>query len=247
MLTIRRSQFDALGIAMVRRFEDLLLGKMETVFPRESERLGDDGMRAVVRLGMERAQGHVFSADEDVFAFVALMFMLGSYFDEDPQLPWAAEALNAAGSSEGRAQALYARAMRHLDEVAGEKNERLIRALLRLRDMPLGLLDDVAPDALQDAIVSVLASAYPEKIAVQGDAATRTVVAGAVALATDQGMAMNRGSLLFAALAAMCGAGFARDPQVPWVAEILASDAAADIKLTQLYEEAQDFVAFGLS
>lgn len=247
MLTISRSQFDALSAAMAQRFEDELLGKMETVFPRETERLGDDGMRAVVRLGMARARDHAFSVDQDVFAFVALTFMLGGLFDEDPQLPWAAEALNLSGSSEVRARVLYARAMQHLDAVAGAMNERLIKALVRLRDAPLGLLDDVQPEALQDEILSVLARVYPEKVAAQGDDATRVVIAGAISLAADQGMALNSGSLLFAALALMCGAGFAHDPQVPWVAEILASDAAADIKLTQLYEEALDFIEFGLT
>ena len=213
MLTIRRSQIDALGVAMMQRFEDQLLGKMETVFSRETDRLGDDGMRAVVHLGMARARGHGFSADEDIFAFVALAFMLGTNFDEDPQLPWAVEALHAAGSSEARAKALYARAMLHLDAVAGPSNERLIKALVRLRDTPLDLLDDVTPEELQDAIVSVMTWAWPEKIAAQSDVATRGVIAGAVALAADQGMPMNAAALLFAALAVMCGAGFACDPQ----------------------------------
>jgi hypothetical protein len=247
VLIIKSSQFDALIAARVAQFEDELLGKIETVFPRETDRLGDDGMREVVRLGMARAEAHWFSADEDVFAYVALTIMLGAWFDGDPQLPWAAELLIAPGTSEARAKALYAHAMRHLDEVAGEHNEFLIRALLRLRDTPLELLDDVAPEALPDAIVAMLARTYPEKAAAQGEAATRTVVADAIGLAADHGLPQNAGALVFASFALMCGAGFARDPQLPWIAEVLTSDADGETKLAWLYEYAQDFIEFGLS
>jgi hypothetical protein len=247
VLIIKSSQFDALVAARVGQFEDELLGKIETVFPRETDRLDDDGMREVVRLGMARAQVHWFSADEDVFAYVALTIMLGAWFDEDPQLPWAAEQLVAPGASEARAKPLYARAMRHLDEVAGEHNEFLIRALIRLRDTTLDLLDDLTPEELPDAIVAVLERVYPEKAAAQGEAATRAVVADAIALAAEHGLPLNAGALVFASFALMCGAGIARDPQLPWVAEMLASDADGEAKLALLYEHAQGFIEFGLS
>ena len=43
----------------------------------------------VARLGIGRAARHGLDTDHDIFVYVTLMMMLGSYFDEDPQLPWA--------------------------------------------------------------------------------------------------------------------------------------------------------------
>lgn len=43
-----------------------------------------------MRYGLQRAESRNLQTERDAYLYLALMFMLGSLFDEDPQLPWAA-------------------------------------------------------------------------------------------------------------------------------------------------------------
>jgi hypothetical protein len=131
--------------------------------------------------------------------------------------------------------------------VAGEANEYLIRALMRAHKLDISSLDGVPPEKLSRELTSLLGRLYPEKWAFQGEGANHLVAERAVAAAGEHGLTRPAGAVLFAALAFFTGSGFAQDPQLPWVAETLASSLAPDAKIDQLHKQSLAFVDFGLS
>ena len=90
MLIIRKSQMAAFEKIAVRRFEDGLLDHLRTFFPEHAATLGEKQLGRVMRYGLQRAESRNLQTERGVYLYLALMFMLGSLFDEDPQLPWAA-------------------------------------------------------------------------------------------------------------------------------------------------------------
>jgi hypothetical protein len=247
MLVIGAKQMRALEVAAQQRFENELLDDLESVFARQFRWLGRDGMAKVARLGIGRAARHGLDSDRDIFVYVTLMLLLGSYFDEDPQLPWAAAELDRHAPPVLRLESLYEAAMDYLDRVAGEENEHLIRAVARARKVDIQMFDHVRREKLPGELTAWLGRLYPEKWSCQGEAATRAVAERAVAAAADHRLRQPAGAVLLAALAFMTGAGFARDPQLPWAAETLAGNLAPAEKLDKLNQQAMAFADFGLS
>ncbi len=163
---IRDVQLDTLA---GRRFEDGLVAHFFEHFAPHCNWLGNSRVTEVVRLGVAKAKAYGHESERQVCLFISVMFMLGTHFDEDPQLPWVARTLRAEGWEPlRRVEALYQDTMYFIDDVAGENNEHLVRALVRFRklDREAGL--QLRGDQIEPGITKVLASVYPEKVAVLG-------------------------------------------------------------------------------
>jgi hypothetical protein len=93
MLKIRKEQYEELGKISLKRFEDNMVEHIKEFFPENYDALGETVVRKVIEYGVERAEAHGFETEPDVNMYIDLMFLLGSHFDTDPQLPWAAEIL----------------------------------------------------------------------------------------------------------------------------------------------------------
>lgn len=253
MLIISARQMRVLGSEALRAFEARLEGHLVKAFPRECNRLGSNQVRRVVKVGIDRAGRYGYRAERDVFLYLCLMLMLGWRFDEDPQLPWAASHLSVSAGPGGRGeharlQRLHSNAMSYLDYVAGENNEYLVRALVRIRDFDVGPLRHMEPAQLPCELPRVLALLHPRKAAFQGEPATRQMVERAMSASWMRGLTSVFGQALWAALAFMLGAGFADDPQLPWAEAALACPAWGDGEshATALYSGAMAHVSFGL-
>jgi hypothetical protein len=94
-LTIRKEQMEVFASAAVRNFEDRMVKYLAEYFPGHCDDLGEAKVREIVHRGWERAKGYEMTSERSVSLFISMMFMLGSGFDADPQLPWAAEMLRA--------------------------------------------------------------------------------------------------------------------------------------------------------
>lgn len=94
--------------------------------PTRSARVGEDALRALIRDGVQRANGHGFTIEYDVSRYIILMLMLGRGFDEDDKIPWAREMLADQGLGGGRRtmDALYERANAYLLRTADREGER---------------------------------------------------------------------------------------------------------------------------
>jgi hypothetical protein len=91
MFRIRAAQRDAFREQAIARFEAGAREHLARFFPDACRELGDAGVSAAVRTGIERAARHGIVAERDVCKFLDIMFVFG--FDFDEALPWAREIL----------------------------------------------------------------------------------------------------------------------------------------------------------
>lgn len=94
MLKIKKRQMDALRRYVIHRFEDMMCLHLLEYFPKKCAALGEQGVREVVRYGIDRAAAHGIEVYEDMCSYIDLMFCFGRDFDVDPRLPWAREILD---------------------------------------------------------------------------------------------------------------------------------------------------------
>jgi hypothetical protein len=87
-LRIRREQYQALDKATSEDFEGRVIKFLKNAFPGRCRSLGDQGIRDVVRYGTKAAARYGFTRENDQYQFVELIFLLGSKFDQNPNLPW---------------------------------------------------------------------------------------------------------------------------------------------------------------
>jgi hypothetical protein len=89
MLTIRKEQFDEIGLRLAHRWEDTMVLHLETFFPERTTELGERGVRDAIDLGMKKSAKYDIHTERDVCKFLNFMFAFGFDFDTDPEFPWA--------------------------------------------------------------------------------------------------------------------------------------------------------------
>lgn len=239
-LVIRDAQLAPFREQADRAFEERLRPHFVEHFAAHCEWLGDERLLRVIRLGIKSARAHDYRGERDICLYISLMFMLGSRFDSDPQLPWAARLLRRSGqpATDRPIEAVYREAMAYLDRIAGQKNELLVRALMRFRDYDAATLDGRSPEQ----VGGLLARLYPQKaaaiagIALGGAGPTAAAAPGArgchglavraVDAAANHGMRGAAAAAIYAAHMLLLGTGFDDDPLYPWAAEVLRDPAA---------------------
>jgi hypothetical protein len=93
MLTIRKEQLKVFSKNEDLKFEDRVSVHLHKIFPEQSETLGEEKLRELIRHGIARAQSYEIVAQRDVCKYIALMMIFGRDFDVDKKLPWASETL----------------------------------------------------------------------------------------------------------------------------------------------------------
>lgn len=258
MLTITRRQLELLAESRGVPVADRLFGHMRQHFPVDVALLGTRRARAVALLAFDRARHHRLETVGEACRYLNLMLGLGSWFDQDPLLPWAAAALALPDPAADRMAALEADALPWFEAAQGPDGSRALWALMRARGMtiedlaaprlgappppeqtePVGdaaLAPRVphAPDR-RGALRRLLVDLHPEKARIAGLAALDAAMDSAVAEADRAGLGSPAGTTLWAALAFLLGAGFARDPIYPWAAEALATTGGAEARTEAL-------------
>lgn len=232
MLVMREAQMTTFEQVAIHNFENRLLEHLKEFFPRHCEILGDEQVRKVIRLGIERAGQYDLTSERNVDLYVNLMFMLGSYFDQDPQLPWAAKILTDKDilNSNTRADRLYDRAMAFLNESAGQESQYFDRALRKAYELPFSILSRNGEDkelSFGEYILRLLDGFFPEKYQAVGDSAIRQLVRHGYQTARGHGLVDEQSIAAYIILTFMLGSGFVHDPQYPW-AVVALSDSAAN-------------------
>lgn len=245
MLVMRDAQMTTFEQAAVHNFENRLLEHLKEFFPRHCEILGEEQVRKVIRLGIERAEQYELVSERDLHLYVGLMFMLGSYFDQDPQLPWAARILkdeNIVDPSD-RADKLHDRAMAFLNEAAGQESQYEERALRKFCELPTSALSRTGEDkelSFGDYMLKLLYALFPEKYQAVGDPAIRQLVRQGYQSARSYGLTDEKGSAIYISLMFVLGGGFDSDPQYPWAEAVLkdAESVDSEKKWELLYKSA---------
>lgn len=113
MLQLRNSQVEAFREQLLKRFEADVLDHVREFFPDRCEALGDQGTRALIRHGIDRARSYGIDREKDVCKYVDLCFYYGREFDVEQ--PWARPVLRFDAPAPERMRALFAIAVEKAD------------------------------------------------------------------------------------------------------------------------------------
>jgi hypothetical protein len=229
MLIIRHGQMDNLRKEMMRTFVEEMVLHLHQFAPRHCQVIGDEMVRKTIQVGLENADAYGFNDRGPLRYYLEMMFMFGSAFDTDPQMPWAAESLKGEPHMDqfDRSMRLYENTTAYLERVAGPENIYTVRALRRLADLAGQELPPRATD-FQEVMLSHLEAAYPEKCAYVGEDALMTLIDEGVEGAKEMSFSSVRGMALFVVLMFALGHGFADDPLFPWISKSLTDPRITD-------------------
>ncbi len=229
MLKISKKQMKIFSQAALRNFENNMIRHLREFTPKHSRALGDDGVRNVVRLGIERAETYGLTDRGPLRFYIELMFMLGSYFDTDYQYPWAATILTdpEIGDEVARANRLFEKAMDYVEKVAGPNREYARESLIRASQQSYKDFQEVQGGREAD-ILSRFKMNFPQKCEYVGDPALRSLIQRGTELALDFSVSTEGGASIFVWLTFMLGQGFAKDPLYPWCEMTLDNEKISD-------------------
>ncbi len=252
MLKIRSEQVQVFEQAAVRNFEDRMIEHLKKFARKHFKILSEAEIRGIIRYGWERANTHRFTSERSVRFYVELMLMLGSSFDSDPQMPWAAEILGDESMLDEaeRIDRLYDKAWDYVDHVIldyqdANGNVDPTRFVEQIRQVRHERNEDLQPSALPEfykRVIARLNQTFPKKCDYVGELSIRRLIQRAVESASSYNITTERGVMLFIAMMFVLGSGFDKDPQLPWVSAILRDQSVTDQskKVDQLLSAAID-------
>jgi hypothetical protein len=125
MLVIRPDQMRALEEAQVERFADELIAHIEGFAPVQFGSMGKEAVRNTISMGLRDARSYGFTLRGSARFYVEMMFMLGSFFDTDPQYRGITQALFDKDDTDEmvRADRLYDKIMEYVDITSGPQHE----------------------------------------------------------------------------------------------------------------------------
>ena len=215
-------------IAVDKQLEAEVLEHLWREFPEHCLVLGDPQARRVVDLAAERAAARGFTAVHHVSSWASLMVYLGSYFDEDPQYPWASAVLAEAAnlSRQDALERLYAKTADVLSQSVGEDGEYYRRALIWARAQPFEAMSGTS--AGLQTLDQWLRKAWPRKF----DSLSHESLLGMLKFAEQSvrrdGLASPAGAVVYALLMFLLGSYIGKDPVHPWAGEVIADLALVD-------------------
>jgi hypothetical protein len=229
MLVIKEKQIEVFRTQARRAFEQEMLEHLLGFSPNLSDMAGLEALRKTIGLGIDLAESHGFTFRGPVRLYLELMMLFGSYFDTDPQYPWAAEILadRGAGGQMRRAEILYEKASDCWRQLAGPDNAHLKDALRRLSQFahePLML----SQENYIPALIQETSRLYPQKAACVGAQGLEAVIRKAIAGAQMQRFTQIRGVTLVAGLMLSLGYGCGADPCHSWISQTLADPSIPD-------------------
>jgi hypothetical protein len=124
MLEIREEQMAVFDQAARKSFEDEMVQHLAEFVPKQCEVIGEQQVRKVIQLGVERARIYSLTNRGPVRFYIELMFVFGSDFDTDPLLSWAAEILGDVLTNQmAKAGRLYEKTNDYLEKVSGPRKQ----------------------------------------------------------------------------------------------------------------------------
>lgn len=237
MLAVRPEQLEGMRRYAVEQYAQRTLKQFKQYFTRHCAIIGDEPMRNMLVLGVERAKRHRIIGECNVVLYTSLMLLFGSYFDEDPQYAWSKQALEQDRSSPEAvsAERLYDCGAKEWECLAGKDNIDLVKVLVRLRSVSYEDLSQVSSQPL----LPLLQSLYPQKARHIGDERMLGLLRQCGTQAAQWKIGTPAGVALVVVLAFLCGSGFGEDPMFPWATEPLTAPGLGAAERTRtLYNNA---------
>jgi hypothetical protein len=211
------------------RLREEVLSSLWKLYPQHCVILTDPRTRPAIDVGIARAARHGFRESMHVRPFVSLMIFLGSHFDEDPQLAWAAESLRTtARASRGAAIGdLLGETSRRMEPLVGGRGEYYRRALAwsGARSFDTIAADHDDTDA---GLHHFLRQLHRRKYDALGDDAVNRLLLAARSAAQRHGLTTPPGLVVYLGLIFLLGSGLDQDPFHPWAGDALAPSTASD-------------------
>ena len=246
MLVIRQEQIKTFEQAAIKRFENNLLKHVEEFFPLQCQILGETQTRQILRYGIEQAENYGFISERDVCLYVNLMFLLGSDFDKDMQLPRVSAILEDKTITDSitRIDQLYDEAMEQIDQVAGVENEYLQRVLSKVRSEPVNKLWQPTGANFEDEVLTKLRELWPQKYNYLGETLLHQLVRQGTEAAKSYHFTNERNIAIYIGFMFILGSAFDKDLLIPWVTAILNDDSITDqtTRVDQLYNRARAYL-----
>lgn len=254
MLVIRPEQMEAFEEAAIRAFEDRTYKHLQQYFPGHCLLLGEEQMRRVIQQGWQKAKSYDLTAECCVRSYIEFMCLLGSGFDTDPLLPWAAEILDDKTVSDQieRGDRLYDKAWDYIDHIARDYRDaggqpttaRFVGELRRLRHVRNDILmPDTIPRFSRD-LIEWIENVFPAKCRYVGEDRVNELIPRGIEMARAYGITTERGVTLFTVLMFVLGHGFADDLLLPWASATLNDKGITNQtdRVDRLYAEGVGFL-----
>jgi hypothetical protein len=179
-------------------------------------------------LGIARAAEHGLNLRGPVRLYLELTLLFGSFFDTDPQYPWAAAILQDRNAPQmPRAERIYKKTLEYRQAVAGPEDSFTFEALREIRaltrQLPMFSAAAFAPEMLAQ-----IERVYPQKAAYVGRAGLEALIGQGIEQARRAGFLPGRQTALMIVLMLSFGHGCAEDPLYPWIARTLRDPAIVD-------------------
>jgi hypothetical protein len=244
-LRIRQAQLESFEQIRLPEFEDYMVEHMQGFSPLHSKSLGEDGMRILIRAGMERAKKHGFTRRATVGFYIETNILLGIDFDTDPQYLRAGEILRDPSLRDEvqRADRLHAWLMDLLNIAGGPERKYAREALEQAKKIPFAPIPMTSPTFERD-LIRVMQANHPQKALFVGYASLCELIRRAIDEARRHSVATDAGVCLFAGLMFAVGHGFTQDPKYPWVANTLNNSAITDPtkRVERLYSKTMTYL-----
>ena len=229
MLVIRAKQMGVLQEVALNSFESEMLEHLADFSPSLFKAVGEEGMRETIRFGIAKAANYGFTFRGPVRFYLELMLLFGSYFDTDPQYPWANEILSNRDSDSQMqcADLLYDKTMDYRQKVFGQEDAYTLQALgeiALLAQHPLAISKD---NFMQDMLREI-ERIYPQKAAYVGREGLEALIHNGFGVAKRQRFTTVRGVVLIILLMLFFGHGCSNDLLYPWIAKSLKDDGQTD-------------------
>lgn len=230
-MLIRQEQMDTFRETALRAFEDRTYIHLLDYFPHHCALLGEEQMRRAIQHGWQKAEGYDLTAECCVRSYIDFMCLLGSGFDTDPLLPWAAEILNDRSSADqvARGDRLYDRAWVYINHIipdyrdaAGQPTTaRFVGELRKLRAMPDDPLTPESNPRFFRSVMRWIEAVFPAKYGYVGAEAVRRLIPAGIEVAGGYGMVGERSITIVVMLMFVLGRSFDHDPLIPWASVAL--------------------------
>ncbi len=214
MFVIRDLQMHALFEPLRAGLASRLSANLERYFSDQCRLLGTVSLERTVSFGIQRAARHGFVTEREVFLYLSLMFMLGSRFASDSQLPWAGEALARTGHD--KVTALYSAAMAYLDRTVGPRNEEHLKVLLRVRRLDLATAVGLQDVDFGVSMKQLLHQLHSRKCDQLGMAGLDALLSAGTAAAARYDITCRTGRTVYIVHMFLLGSRFDDDPQFEW-------------------------------
>ena len=228
-MKIRREQIEVFEEARLPAFEDEMVEHLKEFTPMHSEVLGEEGIRPIIQLGMERAKKYGWTHKGPVRFYIELFFMLGVDFDTDPQFPWTRQLLAdpSVPDQTERADRLHAKVMDYIEVVGGPSREYAKRALSKAKALPFEGTPVSSAD-FENEVIRRMNTMHPEKCSYVGEKPLRSLIPHALKQAQQYSVTSDAGVALFIGLMFALGHGVITDPKYPFIERTLKNTRFAD-------------------